>query len=88
MEEVRDVDFLLVADQLASGLLRFLRRPLVLGDDERDPVHERDHIAAAGLDAAGALDRHFGGHMIDVVGRVFPVDVAKRVRLCVPADPL
>ena len=88
MEEVRDVDFLLVADQLASGFLRLLRRPLVLGDDEGDPVHERDHIAAAGLDAAGALDCHLGGHVIDVVGRVLPVDVSEGVRLGVPADPL
>ena len=88
MEEVRDVVFLLVANQLASGLLRLFRRPLVLGDDEGDPVHERDHIAAAGLDAAGAFDCHFGGHMVDVVGRILPVDVSERVRLRVPADPL
>ena len=88
MEEVGDVDLFLVTDQLASGFLRLLRRPLVLGDDERDPVHERDHIAAAGLDAAGALDRHLGGHVIDIVGWVLPVDVAKGVRLGVPADPL
>ena len=63
-------------------------RSIVLDDDEGDAVDEGDDIEAAGLEAARAFDLHVGGDVVDVLGGVFPVDVAEGVRLGVTADVL
>ena len=88
MEQVRDVVFVLVADQLASGLVEALGGSLVLDDDEGDAVHEGDDIEAAGLDATRALNLHLGGDVVRVPRGVLPVDVAEGVGLGVPPDVL
>ena len=72
VEQLRDVVFVLIADQLAAGLLQALGRPLVLDHEERDAVHEADDIAALGLRAGGALDREFGRDVIRRCSRDSP----------------
>ena len=52
MEQLRDVVFVLIANQLAAGLLQALGRPLVLDHQERDAVHVGDDVASPGLGAA------------------------------------
>ena len=88
VEEVRDVLSALVADQLTPGLPDAPGGQLVLDDDEGDAVDEGDDIEAAGLEAARAFNLHGGGDVVDVVGGIVPVDVAKRVRLEVTGDLL
>ena len=88
VEELRNVLFVLVADQLAARLTNVLGGPLVLNDDKGDAVHEGDDIEATGLEAARALHLHLGGDVVGVVRGILPVDVAERVRLRVTADLL
>ena len=56
VEQLRDVVFVLIADQLAAGLLQALGRPLVLDHQERDAVHVSNDVAPLGLDAGRPLD--------------------------------
>ncbi len=88
VEQLRDVVFVLIADQLSVGLLQALGRPLVLDHEERDAVHIGDDVAALRLGAGRALDGKFGGDVEDVVFGRFPVDVAERIGLGVPLDRL
>ena len=88
VEQVRDVGFVLVADQLASGLVEALGGPFVLNDDEGDAVDEGDYVEPPGLDAPCALHHHLGGDVVRVPRGVLPVDVAEGVGLGVPPDVL
>ena len=88
VKEVRDVLSALVADQPGSGFPAAPGRPLVLDDDEGDAVDEGDDIEAAGLETARAFHLHAGGDVVDVVGGIVPVDIAKRVGPEVTGDPL
>ena len=58
MEKLRNVVFVLVADELAVRLLERLRGPLVLDYQERDAIAEADNVAAPRLRARRALDLH------------------------------
>ena len=86
VEQLRDVVFVLIADELAARLLQTFGRPLILDYRERDPVDVGDDVAPLGLDATSALYRDFSRHMEDVVLWSIPIDKAERVALAIAVD--
>ena len=87
-EQARDVLVALVADGLRDGLGHLDLGRFALDHREGNAVDEQHNVRPTGLDAARALDREFGGHVIDVVSRVTPVHVVQREALQVALDGL
>ena len=56
VEQLRNVVFVLIPDELAARLLQALGGPLVLDHQKRDAIHVSDDIAAFGLGAGRSLD--------------------------------
>ena len=77
VKQLRNVVFVLIADQLASRFLQALGRALVFDHQEGDAVYISDDVATLRLCAGRPLDRHFGGDVKNVVGRCIPVDEAE-----------
>ena len=88
MEKLRDVVCVLVADQLAAGLVEAFRRALVLDDDEGNAVYERHEVATLGAGADRARHRKLRGHVEHVVVGLFPIDEAERIALAVAVNGL
>jgi hypothetical protein len=88
VEKLRDVVFVLVADQLAIGLFQALGRAFVFDDQDRDAIYKGNDVAPLGLCGAGAFDSEFGRDVKDVVFGVLPIDETERVALGVAVDRL
>ena len=77
-EQRRDVLVALVADHLRHRLRHLGIRRFAFDHREGDAVDEQHDVRPRRLVAARALHRKFGGDVIDVVLRIFPVDVVER----------
>ena len=88
MEQLRNVVFVLITDQLAACFFEAFGRPLVLDHQHRDAVDERHDIAPLGLDAAAPFDREFRGDVECVVLRPIPVDKAEGIAFGIAIDRL
>src|SRR5690606_35007300 len=71
----------LVADVLRDGLLDGSRGRLVLDDDEGNAVDKEDDVDPPSVVRPNPLDRELHSHVIRVVLRALPIDVAEGVTL-------
>jgi len=92
---MRDFIILLVADVLADAYKHRLFacaslfiRALTLDDHERNTVDKEHHIGTACLFTASLLDNEFICDVIDVVFRMFPIDVMQAEAARIASDGL
>ena len=88
MEKLRNVDLVLVADQLTISFFQALSRTLIFNHQNRDAVYKGNNIASFGLGRASAFNRKLRCDVVFIVRWVFPVNVTKRIAFGVARNRL